>query len=251
MNFISYFINKYRTYRSRRESTATVRYMFPALLGTVLLLGATAVSSIDGSYVYLESNKQTVEVGELVSVEVGVSAHTPINAVDIIVNFPADKVEVFSVDRGQSVLTIWTEDPLIKKTSVQLVGGTFKRGFIGEHEIATIKFRALEKGQYKLESNKITFVAGDGTGTKVTASEHKAGKLALFNFDQNTSEDEIKIAIASGVATDLNNDGQVTLQDISAFMGAWSNQTHVFDFNNDGRMSFKDFSIILADYFLK
>ena len=228
-----------------------MRYMFPAMLGTVLLLTASTNSGISESYVFLSSDARTVEVGEIVSVEVGVSAHTPINAVDITVDFPADKVEVFSVDRGQSVLTIWTEDPIIKRDTIQLIGGTFKRGFIGEHQIVTVKFRAKVAGQYALEADDITFVAGDGNGTEVDAADRPVSSLTLFNFDENTSADEIEIAIASGITTDLNQDGKVTLQDISAFMGAWNNKQQLFDFNNDGRMTFRDFSIILADFFLK
>ena len=251
MWFFSYVKNIYTKYRQKREASATVRYMFPAVLGTILLLSASAVSTVDQSYVYLESGSRAVEVGEIISVEVGVSAHRPINAVDIKLAFPASSLDVFSVDRGQSVLTIWTEDPVIKNNSVRFVGGTFKRGFIGQHEIATVKFRALEAGQYEISADNITFVAGDGSGTKIKAVDHQSSQLTLFNFDENTSAEEIKIAIARGATTDINNDGVITLQDISAFMGAWSSRTQIFDFNNDGRMSFKDFSIILADFFLQ
>lgn len=251
MTAFTWFVNKVKAYRSNRVSSKTVKYMFPAILGTVLLFGASTITSDNKSYVYLNPDIRTVEVGEVVSVEVGVSAHTPINAVDITVEFPADTVEVFSVDRGQSVLTLWTEDPVISSNFVQLSGGTFRRGFIGDHEIATIKFRAKQAGQYTIKSQEVTFVAGDGSGNEVEVSSVGTDSTVLFNFDENTSPEEIKIAIASGITTDLNNDGKVTLQDISAFMGAWNNRTQLFDFDNDGRMTFKDFSIILADFFLR
>jgi hypothetical protein len=94
-------------------------------------------------------------------------------------------------------------------------------------------------------------VAGDGTGTEVAVTAQAAESIALFNFDENTSPEEIQVAIASKIVTDINNDGRVTLQDISAFMGAWSNRTQIFDFNKDGKMTFRDFSILLADYFLQ
>jgi len=249
MKIFSWFISKIKDYRNKRVARATVRYMFPAVLGTILLLSASSINSIDGSYVYLNPNTTTVAAGEILSIEVGVSANTPINAVDIQVEFPSDKVEVFSIDRGQSVLTIWTEDPIVTSNSIQFVGGTFKRGFIGEHEVATIKFRALETGQYELNVEEVVFVAGDGTGKEVPVEKHVSNTLSLFNYDENTTAEEIKIAVESGIPTDLNNDGKVTLQDISAFMGAWNQKTQLFDFNNDGKMTFKDFSIILADYF--
>ncbi|MFT5831713.1 MAG: hypothetical protein ACI9SY_000081 [Candidatus Paceibacteria bacterium] len=251
MSAFTWIRAKVKAYRDKRVSSATVKYMFPAMLGTVLLLGASTISSVDRSYVYLSSDSRTIEVGQILTVEVGVSAHTPINAVDITVVFPPDKVEVFSVDRGQSVLTLWTEDPIIATDYVQLTGGTFRRGFVGQHEIVSIKFRALTTGQYEIRSQDITFVAGDGTGAEIASASNLANKTTLFNFDENTTSKEIEVAIASGITTDLNQDGKVTLQDISAFMGAWNKRNQLFDFNNDGKMSFKDFSIILADFFLQ
>ena len=236
---------------SKRTRSRTVRYMFPALLGTATLLGATALTAVNNSFVVLESSEQIVEVGDLFEVTVVASAHTPVNAVDILVSFPADSVEVFGVDRGQSVLTLWTEDPVITNSSVALRGGTFRKGFIGEHEIATINFRALKTGQYDVLVSKSTLFAGDGQGTEVPVTVHPRSKLSLFNFDETTSESDIAVAIQSKITTDLTNDGKVTLQDISAFMGAWSNKSQIFDFDNDGKMTFRDFSIILADFFLQ
>jgi hypothetical protein len=157
---------------------------------------------------------------------------------------------VFSIDRGQSVLTIWTEDPVVTASAVRFSGGTFRRGFIGKHEVATINFRALKTGQYKVKITDATLVAGDGTGTEVPVTKQPTESITLFNFDENTPPEEIKVAINSKMVTDLNNDGEITLQDISAFMGAWSNRSQIFDFNRDGKMTFRDFSIILADYFL-
>jgi len=242
---------KYRHYRANRDRATTVRYMFPAVLGFATLLGALSLSATSNSFVLLETNVQAIESGELFEVRVLTSAHVPVNAVDITVKFPKDKLEVFSVDRGQSVLTIWTQDPVVTPSTVRLSGGTFRRGFIGKHEIATINFRALKTGQYKVSLSDVTLVAGDGTGAKVAVTKQPNDTIALFNFDENTSQEEIKVAIASKMVTDLNNDGRVTLQDISAFMGAWSNRSQIFDFNKDGRMTFRDFSIILADYFLQ
>ena len=249
MKAFAWIKEKVIAYRNKRVASRTIRYMFPAVLGTLLLLSASTITGVDQSYVFLSPDNRTIEVGELITLEVGVSAHTPINAVDIKVNFPADKVEVFSIDRGKSVLTLWTEEPIISSNSVQFIGGTFRRGFIGKHTIASIKFRAKQSGQYEIGATDITFVAGDGTGNKVTVSANSANKTMLFNFDENTSDEEIRIAVAAGVVTDLNGDGKVTLEDISMFMAIWNNRSQVLDFNNDGRMTFKDFSIILADFF--
>jgi hypothetical protein len=178
------------------------------------------------------------------------SAAVPINAVEFKLAFPADKVDVFGVDRGQSVITIWTEDPVVTPNSVQLRGGTFQRGFLGTHQIATVNFRAKRTGQYAIKIEDVRLVAGDGEGTEIINNQ-PAADLSIFNFDEKTTEDEIRVAIRNQMVTDLNGDGDVTLQDISAFMGAWSNKSQVFDFNGDGRMTFRDFSIILSNFFFQ
>ena len=251
MRFWSRIMNLFTRYRVSRDRATTVRYMFPAVLGAVAIMGALSISATSNSFVILQTEIQAVESGELFEMKILTSAHTPVNAVDITVQFPKDKLEVFSVDRGQSVLTIWTEDPVVTAKTVRFSGGTFRRGFIGKHEIATINFRALEPGQYKVRVSDATLVAGDGTGSEVLVTSQPAETIALFNFDENTPPEAIKVAVASNLVTDVNNDGRVTLQDISAFMGAWSNQSRMFDFDRDGKMTFRDFSIILADYFLQ
>jgi len=51
------------------------------------------------------------------------------------------------------------------------------------------------------------------------------------------------------VNPDLDNDGKVTLKDVSIFMSNWHSKAVIYDFNGDGRMNFIDFSIILARAF--
>lgn len=244
--------DKIETYKNRRTASRTVRFMFPALLSSAAALGLLALTGgTQDSYIYLDAPKQAVEVGDLVPVTIYASAAVPVNAVELTVSFPEDKLDVFGVDRGQSVITIWTEDPVVNSNSVQMRGGTFKRGFLGDHQIATINFRAEKSGQYSISVEDVQLIAGDGEGTVVAAVTKPEATISLFNFDESTSEEELKVAVAKKVSTDLNNDGKVTLQDISAFMGAWSNRSGSHDFDGDGRMTFRDFSIILAEFFLK
>jgi len=188
MSFIGFLTNIYKKYTRRSNGTATVRYMFPAVLGTAAAFGLLALSgSSSGSYAFLETNTQTVESGEVFAVSVVAAAAVPVNAIQLEVNFPSDKLEVFSLDRGQSVITIWTEDPVIENTFVKLSGGTFRRGFIGEHELATINFRALETGQYNVSLGDVNFFAGDGEGTPIDIAQSPDTSLAFFTYDENTA----------------------------------------------------------------
>lgn len=233
-----------------KSRSRTVRFMFPAAIVAGAFLTAQLIgSSVDtASYVRLVTDTNTVKSGDRFSLSVFVHAAVPVNAVDITVGFDPRSVEVIGVDRGQSVLTIWTEDPRIESDSVILRGGTFKKGFIGDHKIATINLRAKSTGSSELSLADVMLLAGDGKGSSVTTSG--TNDAGFYIYDESTNPEEIKARLSLQIVTDIDGDGKVSLKDISSFMAAWSNKSTVYDFNNDGRMTFRDFSIILADFFL-
>lgn len=225
--------------------------MFPALISFAAVLGAAVITSEDISYVRVQASDSTVEAGKPFSVDVFAYAHVPVNAVDITLNFDKDNVEVTGVDTGQSVITIWTEEPVISENTVTMRGGTYRKGFLNEHKIATINLLAKSTGSTLLKTSEIMLLAGDGAGTKVELAENPESYVNVFIYDENTDPQSIAASIELKIITDINGDGKVTLQDVSAFMSAWHTKNIIFDFNNDGKMTFKDFSIILADMFLK
>ncbi len=223
--------------------------MFPAVLSFAAILGATVISATDVSYVRLQASEVTVEAGNYFSIDVYAYAHVPVNAIDITLSFDSNVVEVLSVDKGQSVLTIWTQEPVIEQDRVILQGGTFKKGFIREHKIASINLKAKQTGQSAFKATDIILLSGDGEGSPVSVADPDESALSLYVYDENSSPDRIGVDVAVNVVTDIDGDGEVTLRDLSAFMGAWANKSKVYDFNGDGRMTFKDFSIILANFF--
>ncbi len=229
----------------------TVRFMFSAVASLALVLAAATITSKDVSYVRLESSNSVIEEGSSFYMNVYAYAHVPVNAVDITLKFDPSRVDVLGVDKGQSVLTIWTEEPIIQNDKVILRGGTFRKGFLREHLIATVNLRAKSTGQSSFSASDITLLAGDGNGTKVTTAEANNSKVNLYIYDENTDPKGIAVSVEVRVMTDIDGDGKVTLSDISAFMAAWNSKNVRYDFNNDGKMTFKDFSIILADFFFK
>jgi hypothetical protein len=241
---------QYLTSMMRFKNTRTVRVMFSySMLSVLLLLGASVLTSTEVSYIRLESDKSAIQAGDRFSLDVFAYAHVPVNAVDVTLRFEEDAVEVLSVDRGQSVLTIWTEDPVVEKDRVILRGGTYRKGFIGEHKIATVDLVAKKSGQSEFFAANVTLLAGDGRGTPVSIAEADGSSLNLYVYDENETPENIGVDVAVSIVTDVDGDGKVSLKDISIFMNAWSTKNRLFDFNGDGKMSFRDFSIILADAF--
>jgi len=212
-------------------------------------MGAAVVTSTDVSYVRLETPDRTIQAGDTFKIDVYAYAHVPVNAIDVTIRFDPDSVEVQSVDRGQSVLTIWTQEPIIEDGRVVLQGGTFKRGFLTEHKIATINVKANELGQSQFEATDVILLAGDGEGSPVTTAEAIDSKISFFVYDENTTADSIGVDVSVNLITDLNGDGEVSIRDVSVFMAAWGSKDKIYDFNGDGRMTFRDFSIILANFF--
>lgn len=249
MKFIvSLFSPLLQTFRNRRRGT--VRTTF-SILSIVSLLGAAVITTDDVSYIRLESSDSIIEAGERFSVDVYAFAHVPVNAVDITIEFESNAVDVLEVDRGQSVLTIWTEDPIVSRDSVMLSGGTFRKGFLGEHKIATIDFVAKETGQSEFFADDILLLAGDGQGTAIDIAQSDDTSINLYIYDENTDPSNIGANVELVIVTDINGDGEVNLRDISSFMASWSSNDRIYDFNGDGKMTFKDFSIILSDLFFQ
>lgn len=224
--------------------------MFPVFVGIGALLGAAVITSTDVSYVRLQPSTSSIEAGEQFYIDVFAYAHVPVNAVDITLRFEPAAVEILGVDTGQSVLTIWTEEPVVESDRVVLRGGTFRNGFLKEHRIATINLKGVKTGMSTFVASDVVLLAGDGAGTQVDTTSSPAS-VSLYVYDKDSDPSEIGIDVQVNIITDIDGDGKVSLKDISVFMSAWTSKSEVFDFNGDGRMTFRDFSIILADFFLK
>lgn len=238
----------------RPHKSRTVRFAFPVAFATLVILGATAISSTENSYIKLTTTDNEITTGEFFTIDVLVNAHVEVNAIDIQVSFPEDQIEVDGIDVGESVITIWTEDPYVEAGTVHLSGGTFRRGFIGEHVVAQINARAKTNGSAKFAIADARILAGDGQGSTVSVSETGEETLTMFvAVTESATGDERSISgeATVGIFTDTNGDGQVNMNDVTSFMSAWRNGSRVYDFNNDGKMTFVDFAIILADSFLR
>ena len=234
------------------NKSRTVRYAFPFAFITLAVAGAAVLTSQDTSYIRLSSTNSSVDAGDLFTINVYASAHTAVNAIDIAISFPESQVEIEGIDTGESVITLWTEEPYVEGNTVVLRGGTFRKGFLGEHLIAQINARAKQTGTAKFSVDQKTLLAGDGRGSSVSIEETGYESYTLYVNPEGTGDtSKLAGAVAVGIFTDVNGDGKVNMSDVMSFMAAWRSQSQSYDFNGDGRMTFVDFAIILADSFFK
>lgn len=225
--------------------TKTVRYAFPVFLAIAASISLASLMGSSGAEIVLESNKSSLAVDDEFSVSVYAIATTPVNAVSLKIDIPTNMVDVRSIDIGESVITLWTSDPRLEGGTVILEGGTYRKGFVGKHLIATINVKAKAAGQTSLDADFVNLLAGDGKGTTVP-TESKQLSLGVANKNADAS---INKELSLVIIGDIDGNGEVGLADIQQFMADWTKKTNVHDFNNDGTTSFKDFSIILSHFF--
>jgi hypothetical protein len=232
----------------RPRQSRTVRYAFPLVVLALIFASTATVVTKSKSFITIEVEPATVKKDELFFVNVTATAHVPVNAIDITVRYPESQMKVSGIDTGESVITLWTKEPYARNGIVYLTGGTFRKGFIGKHLIARIRMTATEAGTARVSADSARFIAGDGKGTEVAVAD--SGNNSVRMYISNTDGSIVGKASVF-IITDIDGNGRVDLRDISAFMAAWFNKSHIFDFNGDGRMTFRDFSILLADSFFK
>lgn len=238
------------------NSSRTVRYAYSlAIFALLAAAGVASVINFEGSYVSLEVPNNRVAQNELFEIDVYANATEAVNAIDITLYYPEDKLEIFGIDTGESVITLWTTDPIAKNGQITLQGGAYRRGFRGKHLIATINARASEGGIVEFSADNIAFLAGDGTGDKVPVVETDEQRTQIYVFGETRTNADGEIEFSAEgtlrIITDIDGNGNVDMGDISAFMGAWGTGNLRFDFNGDSVVSFRDFAIILADSFFR
>lgn len=240
-----------KVYRSWFRESPTVRVAFPLVFMTLVIAGAAAVNTSSSSYVDVVVDPPIIAADQEFFINVYAVAHTPANTVDIEVAYPRSQIKIEGIDVGESVITLWTEEPYWENGSMYFRGGVFRRGFVGRHLIARVRATGIQTGKALITTEESRFLAGDGKGTEIALSNPDTTEIYIGVSNNNISEGQIVGRIALQVITDLDGDGDVTLADISRFMTAWRTGNEALDFNGDGKMTFRDFAIILADSFFK
>lgn len=259
----------YQIYKRWFRKRTTVRAAFPVVFASLVIAGAAVISSVSNtsSEIIISVEPEMIGTNEEFFIHVRADAHTPANTVDIEIAYPEQYIEILGIDTGGSVVSLWTVDPYWKDGVVYLQGGIYRKGFVGEHHIARIRAKGLQRGSALITTDAARLLAGDGKGTEIQVDggsdaevyigvpapedgEEGSG-LAGTEEGEGGSDSSITARVAIQVITDLDGDGEVGFSDIARFMSAWRSDHEAFDFNGDGRMTFTDFAILLADSFFK
>ncbi len=122
-----------------------------------------SLSPSSGSY----SAGDTLTVSILVS-----STDQAINAASGTIHFPEDVLQVLSISKANSILTLWVQEPSFSNTSgtVDFAGVVPNPGYTGSGgNLITVRFRARSPGTANLTISPAETLANDGSGTNVLA----------------------------------------------------------------------------------
>lgn len=228
------------------------------------LLGASVVAAFIGlgSYFIHVSNPEatisvqpttaTASVGGEIKVHVVVESSTPVNAFAGELHFDPTQLAVSRIDYNNSIADLWAEKPWYENGAgtINFAGGsTQPGGFVGSGILITVAFTTKSAGVSAVEISKAQILRHDGLGSDIPLNEPVD---ALFTITPDAApvieitSDRTQVVVASeGVNLDLNNDGRVSLGDVSVFLQYLVTGDLRGDLNGDGRVSLTDMSILL------
>ena len=180
-------------------------------------------------------------IGDTINFSLFVDAfNQSINTVEGKITFPSDKLEILSLSKTDSIISLWIKEPVLlsnQNGSVAFSGGLPSPGFIGlAGEILTLSFKVKQEGNAVINIEDAHVLANNGLGTDVL-TEIKPSYLTLL-------KPKIKREIS-----DVDENGRVDLVDFSILITNWGTpKNERADLNGDGKVDIKDFSILLSKW---
>jgi hypothetical protein len=127
----------------------------------------------DAATLFISPEADSYSAGKTFSVRIRVSSPQSINAVSGNLVFPTDKLQVTSVSKAGSILTLWVQDPSYSNAAgtVSFEGVVPNPGYSGTGGlVATVTFRVVGAGNATVNFTNASVLANDGSGTNVLQS---------------------------------------------------------------------------------
>ena len=148
------------------------RYVYKALvLASLAVLVLSPQAKIFADTLFVSPTSGSYKVGQTFSLRVLVSSPSrAVNAISGTVSFSRDKMQVVSVSKAGSILSLWVEEPFFANS---VGAGTFEGvvpnpGCIGSSgAILTINFKVTAPGDANVRVSSGSILANDGLGTNV------------------------------------------------------------------------------------
>ncbi len=209
---------------------------------------ASSASSLDGNGAVLyfaPHAEHDPAIGEHMSIDVRVNSSVPINAIGATIELP-QSLEILGISKKESFFDLWTEETVIdeQRHTIRFSGGTLDRGgHSGIGTVMTITVRGTEPGRAELRFSDITVLVHDGKGTKALS----AARTYAYTVRDTPAPELHADTRPPAPSADLNNDGKVSLADMSIltiqFLSSYNAR---YDLNSDGSLSLADLSVLFS-----
>jgi len=146
-----------------------------SLLGITLAIISLALPvSVFAASLYLSPATGSYNIGQTFSIGVYISSvDQAMNAASGVISFPSDKLEVISLSKSGSIITLWVQEPTFSNTlgTINFEGIVLNPGFTGSSgKVITVNFKTKAIGSAPLTFSSGSVLANDGKGTNILAS---------------------------------------------------------------------------------
>ncbi len=140
----------------------------------------------------LDTNKVEIKTGEQFIVDVVIHTDKPINAVEGLVVFTSDILEVKQIRNGNSAVNLWIEEPYLKSSGVIDFSGITPGGFgTADSYLFSIVFEAKHAGTAPIIFKNTKALLNDGLGTEADLAFHFT-TVIVETGDSNIHEENLE-----------------------------------------------------------
>lgn len=130
----------------------------------------THVASVSAASLFFSPATSQYSVGQTFTASIVVSSQAPLNAVGGTIAFPNKKLQVTSISKAQSIISVWIEEPSYKNQTgtIQFEGIVPNPGYTGTFgRVLSVTFRVLQAGDARISVLNGSVLANDGEGTQI------------------------------------------------------------------------------------
>jgi hypothetical protein len=139
-----------------------------AVATTIFLGGFLRVKAAD---IFVTPALGNYTIGQNFSVSIFVSSPgQAMNAASGILSFPPDELEVMSISKANTIMSLWVQEPTFSNQAgtVNFEGVVLNPGFTGANaKVLTVNFRAKGYGLADVSFSSASILANDGNGTNI------------------------------------------------------------------------------------
>ena len=190
-----------------------------------------------GNFFQLFSTTQAfVQVGDTALVSLRFQTNTPINALGGVVAFSPGVIEVDSLDRTNSMIDLWSEEPSYANQdgTIQFSGGMVddKSSAPSRGDIFTFSVRMIGVGTGAIEMKNAELLASNGEGTNVASGQNT---LTFYIRKKGTA------------SPDVNGDGVLSITDVNTlYLKTFRSYDEHYDLNGDRKINWTDVKTLIA-----